>query len=518
MEVYEANPWTLAGNALELVPAMDRHPSSNERPGRLPQLLFQRADSHPEHPFVLTATGQWSYADVAGLVRELSSRLRASPDCQAGDRIVIALQNSLEYIVSLLGTMAAGMVAVPVPPDMEINRLQRIISLAAPTRILASGAWLKKFRAATASQPVMTAAMESAYGRHVPDELAAIMFTSGSTGVPKGVMLTHGNLCANAASIVKYLQISSNERAAVVVPFYHAMGNSILTSHLAAGGTLLLGQSIMFPEDLLDNIDHYAATSLSGVPEVFHRLLEHSSLPQRHLPSLRYMSVAGGRLSSPAVERVRNAIAPARFFVMYGQTEATARLSYVPPQMLSEKLGSIGVAVPGVTLQIVDADGQALPAEAIGELRAAGANISPGYWCDPETTQQVFRDGWLYTGDVGRIDRDGFIHLEGRQKGFLKRYGFRMHTREIDEFLMQRLHLRQAVTIAFPREGEPGLAVFAQPRVGQTCSREELQRICATSLPRFKQPDYFEIVDEFPLNDSLKIDQHALQQRVLRCA
>jgi long-chain acyl-CoA synthetase len=342
--------------------------------------------------------------------------------------------------------------------------------------------------------------------QHVPEDLAAIFFTSGSTGEPKGVMLTHTNLTSNASAIAEYLELSSADRAAVVVPFYHALGNSVLTSHLFAGASLITDTSIMFPEVLLHIIDRHSVTNLAGVPEDFHRLLGHSTLPQRTLNSLRFMSVAGGMLNVPTVEQMRQAIDPARFFVMYGQTEGTARLAWLSPEFLDEKLGSIGCAVPGVSLQIVDEKCHVLEPGQSGELRACGPNISPGYWNDPTSTAQIFQGQWLHTTDHGRIDEDGFVFLTGRQNSFLKRYGFRMHPAEIDQFLMPHMSPGQSVTVAFPRDGEPGLAVFAQPARGSSCSREELMRLCATQLPRYKQPDYLEIVDEYPLNDAMKID------------
>ena len=191
-------------------------------------------------------------------------------------------------------------------------------------------------------------------------------------------MLTHTNLTSNAASIAEYLELSSADRAAVVVPFYHALGNSVLTSHLFAGASLITDTSIMFPEVLLHIIDRHSVTNLAGVPEVLHRLLGHSTLPQRTLNSLRFMSVAGGMLNVPTVEQMRQTIDPARFFVMYGQTEGTARLAWLPPECLDEKLGSIGRAIPGVSLQIVDEKGHVLEPGQSGELRACGPNISPG--------------------------------------------------------------------------------------------------------------------------------------------
>lgn len=418
----------------------------------------------------------------------------------------------------MLAVMAAGMIAVPVSPDMELNRLARILNIASPCLVLTMSSWAAKLRS---NQEILYKCSEQPselVSDVIPKDLAAIFFTSGSTGEPKGVMLTNRNLTSNAASIVEYLELNSTERAGVVLPFQHALGNSIWTSNLLAGGSIRIGLSVMFPEDLLDTLERDQLTSISGVPEVFHRLLNHSSLCRRSFNELRFMSVAGGMLQPQVVRAMNQAIAPARFFVMYGQTEATARLAFLPPKYLDQKIGSIGLAIPGVKLQVVGDDGQPVATGMVGELRASGPNISPGYWNDPQASARVFRDGWLCTGDNGKCDEDGFIYLTGRQSDLLKRYGFRIHPRELDDFLSQRLRLEQSVTVTFPREGEPGLAVFAKPSPESSYSDEDLRRLCKAYLPRYKQPDYIEIVANYPLNDALKIDMQALSRRAAKCA
>lgn len=519
MELYAVEAATLVGRSLSPAQDLVRTLRAEElTPASLPAILAERAAQTPDQVFVETASQRLTYLDVSKLVAQLSQRLREDCNQAPRERIAIAMGNSTEYIVSLLAVMAADLVAVPIPPDTELNRLKRILGQAAPRLILTSSAWANRLQSAVADQQCGWELDLQPEPQHVPADLAAIFFTSGSTGEPKGVMLTHTNLTSNAASIAEYLELTSSDRAAVVVPFYHALGNSILTSHLFAGASVIPDTSIMFPEVLLDTIDRHSVTNLAGVPEIFHRLLGHSTLPQRSLNSLRFMSVAGGMLNMQAVDRMRQAIDPARFFVMYGQTEGTARLAYLPPEFLDQKLGSIGRAVPGVRLQIVSENGHVLEPGQPGELRACGPNISPGYWNDPTSTAQIFQGQWLHTTDHGRIDEDGFVFLTGRKNSFLKRYGFRMHPAEIDQFLMPHMSPGQSVTVAFSRDGEPGLAVFAQPARHSSCSREELMRLCTTQLPRYKQPDYLEIIDEFPLNDAMKIDHQALRQRARKCA
>ncbi|MEQ9070242.1 MAG: AMP-binding protein, partial [Gimesia chilikensis] len=168
--------------------------------------------------------------------------------------------------------------------------------------------------------------------------------------MPKGVMLSHGNLISNAQSIQEYLQLQADERPICVLPFHHAFGNSVLQSHLLKGTHLILDGNTIFPESILEAMIRHECTSLSAVPDLYRILLERTSFKQTQFPHLRYMSVAGGALPHAQAVEISDVIHPARFFVMYGQTEATARLAYVPPEQLAGVSdGSIGQAIPGVT-------------------------------------------------------------------------------------------------------------------------------------------------------------------------
>lgn len=221
------------------------------------------------------------------------------------------------------------------------------------------------------------------------NELAAVFFTGGSTGVPKGVMLSHRNLISNARSIQDYLSLGADERPLFLLPFQHAFGNSVLQSHLLAGAELVIDGNTSFPETIVTALARHECSSLSGVPDLFRLLLDSSSLGQTALPKLRQMMVAGGSLRRELALEMARRIRPAEFFVMYGQTEATARLAYVSPDRLTDALtdGCIGLAIPGVTLEVVDErDAPVAPGET-GELRVRGPNVMLGYWRDPAATR-----------------------------------------------------------------------------------------------------------------------------------
>jgi len=473
-------------------------------------------------PAVLLPTGNYSYADLKRAALAVADRLTGSMSFHAGDRVGLLLPNSFEYVAAFYGVLLAGGVAVPLPANAESSRLHEIAKRC-DCRILISSEEVRRRRH---DLPIATGELDllgsktrqSKLWQDRPrietNDLATILFTSGSMGTAKGVMLSHHNLLANARSICRYLILSPQERALVILPFCHAFGNSVLQTHILSGASLALAGSLTFPNTILEGILRFAATSFSGVPEVFQILLSRSSLGEEPLPSLRYMAVAGGYLPPDRAAEVARRIAPAKLFVMYGQTEATARLAYLPPELLAERYGSIGRAIPDVELQVVDADAHLVPPGETGEIRARGPNVMQGYWDDPEGTAAVLRDGWLWTGDFATTDEEGFLYPRGQRNALVKIGGFRVHPRELEEFVQQQFDVERAVAVPVevPEIGAR-LALFVQSGGDESITAEEITRHCRRGLPPQKVPVYVETVPQLPLNDTLKLDQVALRRR-----
>ena len=185
-------------------------------------------------------------------------------------------------------------------------------------------------------------------------DLAALMFTSGSTGQPRGVMVLHANIMANTQSIIQYLSLTADDRIMVVLPFHYCFGTSLLHTHLKVGATLVIDHRFLYPEGELQRMADTECTGLAGVPSHFQILLRRSSLKRRSFPHLRYVQQAGGYLAPVFIRELRKALPQTQVFIMYGQTEATARLSYLPPEFLDHKIGSIGKGIPGVRLQVLN--------------------------------------------------------------------------------------------------------------------------------------------------------------------
>jgi acyl-CoA synthetase (AMP-forming)/AMP-acid ligase II len=491
------------------------------------------AESVPERAALVSASASYRYGDLLLAARVIEERLRGDAAFRAGDRVALLLPNGPEYVAAFYGTLLAGGIVVPIPPDVEPDRLRRLVEISEARLLFTTDAVLKKRPApgsveheALAIDPDpaagrlegrnrMTFAGRRAESLSEGGEPAAIFFTSGSTGEPKGVTLSHTNLIANAASIREYLGITADERPLGLLPFYHAFGNSVLQSHLLTGAAIVLAGSLLFPETILEAVREHGVTSLSGVPDVFRTLMARTSLGEIELPSLRYLAVAGGRLDPDQAIVLARRVAPAKLVVMYGQTEATARLSYLPPELLEERFGSIGRGIPGVELQVMGEGGYPVAPGETGEIRARGPNVMLGYWRDPKGTAATVRDGWLYTGDLATVDADGFVYPQGRRNGIVKIAGYRVHPSELEDFVLRELSVLQAVAVDYEAPGiGTRLALFVQPwGADRRVEAEEVRGLCARSLPRHKVPEHVEVLDRFPLNNAYKIDRPALRRR-----
>ena len=245
-------------------------------------------------------------------------------------------------------------------------------------------------------------------------------------------------------------------------------------------------------------------------------LINKTPFLEQDFPSLRYLTQAGGKLDNKFISMIVDAFPEKQFFTMYGATEATARLSYLPPHLIREKLGSIGKGIPGVKLEILDEDGNPIHPGEVGEITAVGNNIMKGYLNDHEGTHKKVRDRRLYTGDLATIDKDGFIYIVGRSSNFIKSAGYRISPEEICELIIKIKGVASCIVFGV-NDGIMGEAVTAviQP---SSISLEELKTdiisTCHRQLPSYKVPKHLIFVDEFPLNSSNKIDQLKLKKNV----
>ena len=247
----------------------------------------------------------------------------------------------------------------------------------------------------------------------------------------------------------------------------------------------MLNNRFMFPEKVLDEMAEKKCTGFAGVPSTYQILLRRTHFAKRSFPALRWLQQAGGKLPNPFIQEIRRAFPQVRLFVMYGQTEATARLSYLPPELLDEKLGSIGKGLPGSRLEVLKDDGTPVRPgrDEVGEIVASGDNITLGYLNDAEETARFFRNGRLFTGDMARVDRDGFIFIVERARDFIKAMGNRVSPKEIEEVLSQMPEVVEAAVIGVPDEiwGEAIKAYLDYEQTGSINRRRRAQPLSGST-------------------------------------
>jgi len=310
---------------------------------------------------------------------------------------------------------------------------------------------------------------------------------------------------------VQYLNLTSRDRICVTLPFFYCYGASLLHTHLRVGGSIVLSNNI-FLGGAIQDINNFSCTGFAGVPSTYQILINKTPFLKEELPTLRYMMQAGGQLPNKYIRMIAETFPQKMFFVMYGATEATARLSYLPPNLVITKLGSIGKGIPGVTLEVINRDGRPVQPGEIGEITARGDNIMKGYYGDPEGTRNVIKNGWLYTGDLATVDDEGYIYIVGRAKNIIKSGGYRISPNEIEEFICSLDGVNGCVVLGLPDDimGEAVVAVVQPNDAAESSLREEILAQCTQHLPSYKVPRAVYFVREFPLNASNKVDRQAL--------
>ena len=447
-----------------------------------------------------------------------------------GDRVLVIGDNSLFWVACYLGIMQAGLVCVPIAGSSQSRDIEYVLETTEAPIVCAQGSVAIAHGARFSGRHLLTDKAVPPVGQTAsqqdysslddtdtiaahdcpcvePNDLAALVFTSGSTGQPRGVMVSHANIIANTDSIVSCLSLTERDRIMAVLPFHYCYGASLLHTHLHVGGEVVGDSRFMYPETVIQRMIETRCTGFAGVPSHFQILLRNSSFRKKQFPDLRYVQQAGGSLASTFIRELKDVLPHTQVFIMYGQTEATARLSYLPPESLDSKLGSIGKGMPGVTLRVVNEEGREVSPGEVGEIVAEGANITLGYWRAPQESKEMFRNGALYTGDLARVDEEGFIYIVDRAKDFLKCRGEKVSCRQIEEVLLEFDELVEAAVIGIPDSvlGE-AVKAFVVPRVRETAGlKERVASFCKNRMPPHHLPREIFVLPALPKSSSGKV-------------
>ncbi len=512
------------------------------------------------------------YADKIALIHERTRVTYGSIDANSnnlalflkergfkqGDRIIIIAVNSLEYVIAYYGIMKIGAIAVPLATDIKPHELKSIIADLNATAIISHLRFkrvlkvcepydLKKFQViyiqqheAKSPTPKFT---PNTYGfisyfdvlPYAPPPIsqqksylpanttehatASIIYTSGSTGKPKGVMLSHRNIVHNVQAICASLTITKNDIQMVVLPFSYVMGISLLNTHFAVGATIVINNTFAYPVTVLDQMVKENVTSFSGVPSTFAYLLHRSPIEKykRKLKHLRYCSQAGGHMANHLKIELNQALPDhTQIFIMYGATEASARLTCLSPDMYLKKIGSIGKPINGVTLSIITNKLERPKPYDNGELVAKGNNIMLGYWNDSDSTQDVLDEHGYHTKDIGYVDAEGYFFISERKDNIIKIGGHKISPTEVEDALMATGLIIEACTMGVSDQLMASKLVALVVPIRKDISSNEIISKCKHILPKYKRPTSIQYCRALPKTNNGKIDKGKCLEIVMK--
>jgi len=497
-----------------------------------------------------------TYAEIEARSNALAHFLRQR-GVRRGARVVLFLDNTIEAVVGFWAVLKADAVVSVLNPQTKAEKLAWLLADCRPAALLTQAWHEPVYWGPVAAQPTLGtvvvahsgsfatreadgADLEAAPYRgrlvswndalaagnrdeppasaNIDIDLAAIIYTSGSTGHPKGVMLTHGNMLAATRSITTYLENTEDDVILCALPLSFDYGLYQMIMAFAVGGRLVLEKSFAYPAEMLNLVARERVTGLPGVPTMFALIEGMHRLSDYDFSSVRYVTNTAAALSPDRLLRVRDIFRAARVYSMYGLTECK-RCTYLPPEELERRPGSVGIAIPNTEIWVVDEHDNRLGPNHVGQLVVRGATVMQGYWENAEATARRLRPGrlpgerLLYTGDLCRFDDDGYLYFVSRMDDIIKSRGEKVAPKEVELALESIPSIREAAVIGDPDEllGQAIVAyVVLEP--GVSFDPKALRRECQKRLENFMVPSRFEVVSELPRNGNGKIDKRRLQE------
>jgi acyl-CoA ligase (AMP-forming) (exosortase A-associated) len=512
-------------------------------------MLRTSAQRSPDKEALIHGDQRLTYAEVAKQSGALAGGLRQQ-GLQRGERVGIYLDPSTPQVLSIFAIAQAGGVFVPINTLLFPEQVGHIVrdcrmsgliihesKMAALLPLLPSLPDLR-FLVVVSDQalpplplPAQRFAdlcglrpLQASDDAGIEKDLAALLYTSGSTGKPKGVMLTHAQIMAGSSIVSTYLNITAEDRILAVLPFSFDAGLNQLMTAFQQGGSLVL-INFVFAREIVQTLLYERITGLAGVPTLWSLLAQPSStMHKQRFPHLRYITNTGGAMPQNVLGVLRKNLPTTQIFLMYGLTEAF-RSTYLPPDQLDGRPTSIGKAIPNTEILVINEEGKPCSPGEVGELVHRGPTVSLGYWGHPELTQRVLRshpfvapelsDGEkvCYSGDLVKMDEEGFIYFIGRRDTMIKSSGYRISPTEVEEVLMRSGLLQGAAVIGIPDEmlGQ-AVKAFVVPKEGIELDINTLLAFCAEHMPRYMTPKMVESLDKLPQTSSGKVDYPTLRR------
>ncbi|AWX56390.1 long-chain fatty acid--CoA ligase [Brevibacillus brevis] len=476
------------------------------------------------------------YGDKSVTYKELNQqvdRFAAGLSAQGigkGDGVALVLGNSPEFVIAYYGIIRVGAFAVPINPLFTSGEITYILDNSQAKAVIAHISVEPKLseikgQLENPKLVIYTDAKDQEWtwehlmetGNYVcesplidQEDLAVILYTSGTTGKPKGVMLSHRNLASNADSVFKLLEMFEGDRVVAVLPMFHVFSMTVcLNAPIACGATVLIVPRFS-PLDVVRTIREKKGTVFAGVPTMYNFIYQLPEATAEDLSSIRLCISGGASIPVEVLQKFQNKF---NVFILegYGLSE-TAPVVAFNPLKGTRKPGSIGLDIPGVKSKVVDEYGKELAKGEVGELVVQGPNVMKGYLSMPEATSAVLKDGWFYTGDLARMDEEGYIYIVDRKKDMIIVGGYNVYPREVEEVLYEHPAILEAAVIGVP-DAEYGESIKAYVVVSdEQITKDDMIRFCQEKLVKYKLPEYVEFLKELPKNSAGKILRRELRE------
>ncbi|MCY1664833.1 class I adenylate-forming enzyme family protein [Rhizobium sp. SL86] len=498
---------------------------------RIELYLHRNAEIRPEAVAVVSGSRRMTYRALADEVARLASGLSALGTGR-GDRVVFVLENTAEAVIAFFAVWQLGAMACPLHPSIKADKLAEILTRTAPTALITQARTNRMVslaceRAGLSPTVILTdveTAPDGAIAFHslpscalpqLParsldeDDLALLIHTSGSTGHPKGVMLTHRNLDFACSTICDYLGNDTRDVVLSVLPLSFGYGITQMVTMMMAGGTLVLERSFAFPRAILERLAEEQVTGFPLVPAMAGLITAMQDLQPGLLPHLRYMTSAAAAMPPAVTQALQRLFPDTALFLMYGQTECI-RTCYLAPERAADTPLSVGRPLPGTQVQIIGEDGTPVASGETGELQVCGPHVMAGYWRDEAATQRalVLRGGqrWLKSGDLFRQDGDGLLYYVARQDDIIKTRGEKVSPQEVERALYALPGVLEAAVegVADPLFGQV-VKAHVVPAPGVTLTERMVRQHCAEHLEDFMVPKLVEFRDALPKTSTGKI-------------
>ncbi|HJV93821.1 MAG TPA: AMP-binding protein [Azonexus sp.] len=494
------------------------------------QLLLRSATVHPERPAILHgARLLHDYRSFAERAAAIAGGLHGR-GYAAGDRVAVFMTNCPEYLEVLYGIWWAGLVAVPVNAKLHPRELAFVLDDAEACCLFVSADLAGESGPLVGDIPVVTPGTADyaallgttplALQPRAADDLAWLFYTSGTTGHPKGVMETHRNLLGMTSCYFSDVDpVDPDDAIVYAAPMSHGAGLYNFAHVLKAARHVVPASGGFDPAELCELAENVGRLSFFAAPTMVKRLVDHVVASGADPRGFKTIVYGGGPMYGEDIRRGLEVLGN-RFVQIYGQGECPMTITALAREQLAdrahprwaERIASVGVAQSLVEVRVADADGNALPVGATGEILVRGDIVMAGYWRNPEATAKTLRDGWLWTGDLGTLDADGFLTLRDRSKDVIISGGSNIYPREVEEALLRHPAVRE-VAVVGRRDAEWGEVVVAFV-VGAGVSSAELDALCREQIARFKRPKEYHFVAELPKNNYGKVLKTELRQRI----